>query len=160
MVAVRKLYEEPDPRAAEAALKLYPADLPSYAHEPTRRDFAVTRVGDHEGEGLQALRDFAVGEIVFVFTGWVMNEITQYTLQFQPGVHIHDPYVMGKVLHSCDPNMACDMATRTFRAVRPIRAGDLVTMDYETTEDVLFRPFECSCDAENCRGMIRGRLVK
>lgn len=157
MVTIRKSVQQ---RARTArSLKLYPADMPDYPFEPTRRDFAVVRVGDHEGEGLQARRDFDAGEIVFVFTGWVLNQITQYTLQFEPGTHIHDPYVMGKVLHSCDPNMSCDMTTRTFRAARPIRAGELVTMDYETTEDVLFRPFECSCGAANCRGQISGRLV-
>ncbi|MBF0484001.1 MAG: SET domain-containing protein-lysine N-methyltransferase, partial [Candidatus Omnitrophica bacterium] len=54
-------------------------------------------------------------------------------------------------------NTYCNMETRQFIAVKPINAGELITMDYLQTEDVLFRPFNCSCGAPNCRGYVSSR---
>jgi hypothetical protein len=67
---------------------------------------------------------------------------------------------MGKVLHSSEPNMSCDMSTRTFTAIEPIAAGACITMDYEQTEDILFRAFQCACGAPTCRGLIAGRVMQ
>jgi hypothetical protein len=92
-----------------------------------------------------------------VFTGKVDNELSLYSLQITAGVHIHDPYFMGKVIHSCDPNMSCDMKTFTFTAIKDIYQGDFLTMDYETTEDILYRSFVCNCGSKNCRRLIRGK---
>ena len=139
-------------------MRYYPYSLPAYLHEPTSEHFEVRYISEREGEGVVSLASFEPGDVVFVFTGFLIHEITQYTLQIEDGLYIHDPFFMGKVLHSCDPNCSVDMKTLTFTANRPIRPGDLVTMDYETTEDYLFKSFECNCRAPNCRGLIAGRL--
>lgn len=139
-------------------MRFYPDTLPTYDYEPTSENFAIRRFDDNTGEGVVALRSFEPGDIIFRFTGFVLNEITQFSLQLSEGVHIHDPYFMGKVLHSCEPNASCDMETRTFTALKPIEAGACVTMDYGETEDRLFKSFQCSCGAENCRGVVTGRL--
>lgn len=146
--------------AGQSGNRYYASISQPFANEPTRDRVRVISTADGKGEGLQAMTDFRAGEVVFVFTGSVTNEQTLYTLQIEPGKYLSDPIVMGKVLHSCDPNMSCDMRTLTFTARRDIRAGDMLTMDYETTEDELFRSFYCGCGASNCRGWIRGRLVK
>ncbi|PJF45145.1 MAG: SET domain-containing protein-lysine N-methyltransferase [Phototrophicales bacterium] len=136
--------------------RFYPEFFPTFEHEPTTDKFAIQRVSDGVGEGVVALVDFEPGEIVFRFTGIFSAEITQFTLQVNDHLHLHDPFFMGKILHSCDPNCTVDMETRTFTAIRPIKAGDFVTMDYAQTEARLFRSFECSCGAANCRGYITG----
>ena len=141
---------------SEQDLRFYPADYPSFDHEPTRDRFEIVQFEDGQGEGLISKTVFQPGQIVFAFTGDLLREITQYTLQVSPGLHIHDPYVMGKVLHCCDPNTHCDMERLVFTAVKPIYPGECITMDYDQTEEVLFRAFECCCGAPNCRGMIRG----
>ena len=138
-------------------LRFYPRHTRRFAGEPSRLDFAIRYAGDDCGEGLVALRGFAAGEIVFVFTGAVVHEVTQYTLQIDTNLHIHDPYVMGKVLHHCAPNCRVAVARRAFIAIRSIAAGDFVTMDYCQTEDVLFKSFACRCGAPQCRAVIRGR---
>jgi len=136
--------------------RLYPDFVPPFPNEPSAEKFKV--IANHEkGEGIIALVPFKAGEVVFAFTGVLLNEQTLYTLQYRPGHYIHDPLVMGKVLHSCEPNMACNMEARTFTALRDIGAGEYLTMDYETTEDVLFRPFHCGCGSAKCRGLIQGR---
>ncbi|NQD36976.1 SET domain-containing protein-lysine N-methyltransferase [Permianibacter sp. IMCC34836] len=146
--------------AAASGNRYYASISPPFAHEPTRDRVRVISTADGKGEGLQAMVDFSAGEVVFTFTGSVVTEQTLYTLQIEPGKYLSDPIVMGKVLHACDPNMSCDMRTLTFTARRDIKAGDMLTMDYETTEDELFRSFYCGCGASSCRGWIRGRLVR
>ena len=148
---------EPAANPEPSGQRYYSHICPPFAHEPTRDRVKVITTEDGKGEGLQALRSFHAGEIVFTFTGTVVSEQTLYTLQIEPGKYLSDPLVMGKVLHSCAPNMHCDMRTLTFTALRDIAPGDMRTMDYESTEDELFRPFLCGCGAANCRGWIRGR---
>ena len=126
--------------------------------EPLRSRLAIIAVGD-AGEGLQSLVDVRAGELVFRFDGEERTDQTLFTLQLAPGRFIEDTLVMGKVLHHCDPNCDVDMAGRTFTARRDIAAGDIITMDYEQTEDTLWRSFDCGCDAAECRGRIMGRVV-
>lgn len=51
------------------------------------------------------------------------------------------------------------METRSFYARKPIQAGDWITMNYEQTEDRLFRPFRCHCGDTPCEGLEPGRLI-
>lgn len=139
--------------------RFYPDSYPPFAYEPTRDRFAIRPIGDTVGEGVVALVALQPGEIAFRFAGVLLNDITLFTLQYAPGLHLHDPYFMGKLLHACEPNLSCDMARREFTVIRPVAPGDLLTMDYEQTEDVLYRPFVCGCGAPTCRGLIQGRAV-
>ena len=145
------------PTLLDVSLRFYPAELPSFPFEPTRDRFAIARVGDTVGEGVMTYCHFEPGDILFGFTGFFTSEITQFTLQVHDSLHLHDPYFMGKVLHSCGPNAICDMARRLFIAVETIEPGDFITMDYAQTEDYLFKTFDCQCDAPHCRGVIKGR---
>lgn len=137
--------------------RMYPDSVPPFPREPLKSDFAFITTPEF-GEGIISRRHFKAGETVFAFSGRINGEQSLYSLQIAPGVYIHDPYVMGKVLHNCEPNMSCDMETCTFTAERDICPGEYLTMDYESTEDILYRPFECGCPAQHCRGLIRGRL--
>lgn len=38
--------------------------------------------------------------------------------------------------------------------------GEYLTMDYETTEEELFREFTCCCGSDKCRGLIQGSPSK
>ncbi len=157
MTATRSAPATPGTKMEPSGLRYYAEISPPFAYEPTRDRVSVISTGDGKGEGLQAVSGFHQGEIVFTFTGPIVSEQTLYTLQIEPGKYVSDPLVMGKVLHSCDPNMDCDMRTLTFTARRDIAAGEMLTMDYESTEDELYRQFFCGCGAATCRGWIRGR---
>ena len=147
----------PNPASATSNnMRFYSNNVPRYPYEPTRDCLAI--VGTiNQGQGLISLRNIKPGDIVFRFHGEELTYQTLFTLQRAAGSYIEDPQVMGKVLHSCDPNMSCDMQTLTFTAIKPIVAGEYLTMDYETTEDELFRSFDCGCGAAECRGYISGR---
>lgn len=144
--------------------RFYPDSVPSFPFEPTRDAFAIRPISEDCGEGVVALIPFSAGETVFSFTGFYTGEITLFTLQVKPGLYLHDPFFMGKILHRCDPNCDVDMEKRIFTARRDIVPGEWVTMNYEQTEDRLFRPFTCNCGDMPCAGftprrIIRGRAV-
>lgn len=136
--------------------RLYPDFVPEFFGEPGSDDMIVHHVDSEVQQGLRAARDFDQGEVVFVFTGLVVPNRTQHSLMVKEGLHIHDPWVMGKVLHSCEPNMTVSMEQRLFRAVRDIKTGEYLTMDYASTESVLYRCFDCRCGAKRCRKRIKG----
>jgi hypothetical protein len=136
--------------------RFYPEAMPTYDYEPTSDKFAINFVDDGVGQGVVTLVPFKKGDIIFRFTGFFSAEITQFTLRVSDNLHLHDPFFMGKVLHSCDPNASVDMQTRTFTATKDIEAGEFVTMDYAQTEERLFKPFYCSCGSVNCRGYVTG----
>ena len=139
--------------------RFYPEFYPRFSYEPTKEKFRIIKT-DQVGEGIMSQVSFKPGDTVFRFAGVLLSEVTLFTLQLKPGNHLHDPFFMGKVLHSCDPNMSCDMESQTFTAIKAIRPGDFLTMDYESTEDVLFRSFECQCGAPNCKKLIKGKLFR
>jgi hypothetical protein len=162
LLSVVERYFHPDALGREgdaAQVRFYPPELPPFPNEPTRDRFEILPQGSAVGEGVVALVPFRAGEEVFAFTGHVVNERTLYSLQLPGGRHLHDPYFMGKVLHHCDPNCSVDMTRRVFTARRDIAPGERITMDYDETEDVLFRSFTCRCGAPRCRGQIAGRLA-
>ncbi|MCB1532290.1 MAG: SET domain-containing protein-lysine N-methyltransferase [Alphaproteobacteria bacterium] len=109
------------------------------------------------GDGVIAQRDFKRGEIIGAFTGIKGIDIKQHTLQISPTLHLHDPHFIGYLLHSCDPNSVLDMHQNQIYCIKDIKAGEPLTMDYASTEDVLFRQFPCLCPASNCRMWITGR---
>lgn len=145
--------EEPEP---DSANRFYPASIPCFSHEPTRDRFLIQQ-DPVFGEGVASLVPFMTGDVVFSFTGFYVSEVTQYSLQMGEGLHLHDPYFYGKILHSCAPNTRVNLARRQFIAVRDIYPGDHVTMDYASTEDYLFRTFPCGCGAPKCRKFVAGR---
>lgn len=139
--------------------RFYEGLCPAFEGEPLKSDIEIVS-NEVVGEGLRSKKSHNVGDLVFKFHGEKVEKINLYTLEHPDGYHIYDPIVMGKALHSCDPNMDCDMRAATFTARRPILPGDYLTMDYSQTESVLYRPFECSCGSDNCRGTIYGKNGK
>jgi hypothetical protein len=137
--------------------RFYPEQMPPIPNEPTRDRFNISFIDNGVGEGVTSLVAFNPGDIVFGITGFFSSEVTLFSLQIAPGLHLHDPYFYGKLLHSCDPNTYVDLKTRSFIALKPIEPGEFVTLDYARTEDYLFRTFPCGCGATNCRGYVAGR---
>ncbi len=141
-------------------MRFYPNVVPPFPFEPDTTRFEIRTVPGGQGEGLVSLTSFEPRETVAAFTGFLVPEVSISTLQLGPGRHIHDPYFMGKVLHHCDPNMVVDLKNLKFIACRPIRPGDVISIDYEVTEERLFSHFNCSCDAPDCRRVIKGKSVR
>lgn len=109
------------------------------------------------GLGVRTLVPRRKGEVIHRFTGVVGPELKQHSLQVSPGLHIYDTEIIGFLSHSCAPDCRLDMAASQLVALRDIRAGDLLTIEYAETEDVLYRQFACHCGAPACRHWITGR---
>ena len=124
---------------------------------PKQEDFTVSRRETGKGAGVYTKKDIKRGELVARITGNIVPNISQHTLQITPTTHLYDPYFTGYLLHSCSPNIYLDMTEFEIWALRDIDAGHPLTMDYASTEDILFRQFPCFCETPNCRFWITGR---
>lgn len=56
--------------------------------------------------------------------------------------------------HSCNPNAAI-MGTKTLVALRDIKSGEELTIDYSMTDADPYWSIECECGEKNCRKVIR-----
>lgn len=120
-----------------------------------------TRIAIYERDDLGlcvlALAAFAEGTVLDSFSGEIGPDLQQHSLQVRPGMHISGTQFIGFLSHGCDPNCRLDMDRFELVALRDIAEGELLTVDYTATEDVLYRQFECHCPALMCRGWITGR---
>lgn len=126
------------------------------------------------GFGIYATVDLKRGDIVFrgeeraarlatrshVLSSWPAEQVEvfrQYAAPVGNGVFMlwdEDPREWAPQNHSCEPNTA--YSGLNVIALRDIRSGEELTVDYGTFANPEAPPFRCSCGAENCRGTIRG----
>lgn len=66
----------------------------------------------------------------------------------------HDPEEWAPQNHSCDANCAYDGLN--VAALRKIKKGEELTLDYAQFLDKSMEPFHCNCGSANCRGLIMG----
>jgi hypothetical protein len=65
-----------------------------------------------------------------------------------------DPTEWAPQNHSCNPNCAYDGLNVV--ALRKIKKGEELTLDYAQFLDKNMEPFHCNCGSPNCRGLIMG----
>ena len=141
--------------------------------EALRRPQPATEVGtetpvarieirkNHLGNAVYAAHAFTKGD--FILRGWgpTTTERSKYTIQVDNDLHMTPPIPMRYLNHSCSPN--CGLLIRTgvedieIHALRPIAAGEELTLDYETFE-VEFQGLTgpCLCGSPSCRGTLVG----
>jgi hypothetical protein len=67
----------------------------------------------------------------------------------------NDPAEWGPQNHCCQPNTAYDGLNVI--ALKQIGPGEELTLDYTSFLDENMEPFQCSCSAPNCRGLVTGK---
>ena len=134
-----------------------PTESSLAAGDPPDETLEVCDTDSEYGLGVRTLTARRKAQVIHRFTGEITHELKQHTLQVSPGRHISGTEVIGYLSHSCDPDCRLDMDRSELVALRDIRPGDLLTIDYAETEDVLFRQFTCHCGAASCRQWITGR---
>lgn len=121
------------------------------------------------GLGLVALDPIAQGQTVIFFGGKLMTwaEITRlpedmWDIPYQVsddiffGIPKREEIGIGeKINHSCDPNAGFTSEMRLV-AIRDIRPGEDVTMDYGTCSSMDGYYLECRCGHANCRSEVTG----
>ncbi|PCR93222.1 SET domain-containing protein-lysine N-methyltransferase [Pseudomonas allokribbensis] len=136
---------------------IYPfAGLPVRLGFPSRADFEIVQGSHAMSIAVVARREFLRITRMCRVSGQLLPYRCRQTRQLQPGIHIYDPRFFGLFEHSCDPNVFLDMSELWLWALRDIKPGDRLTMDYTATEDKLLRQFVCGCGSSHCRGWIVG----
>ncbi len=122
------------------------------------------------GKGLFAFDDISREEIVAVKGGHVLDLDTWRRLEQQLGpaeIQIGQSLVIAPVEndrrdgsmiytnHSCAPNIAIQ-GQIVFVAMRDIEAGEELTHDWATTDDLDY-VMACNCGSHECRGTITGK---
>ncbi len=142
----------------DSQIRLYPDWIPVAENEPTRNNFEKINRPEF-GYCIESRGHFSPGEVIArIYGGIIRDGAELHTVQKSHGVHIYDEWFTGLVLHSCDPNTYFDQEEETFVAIKQINPSDIVTCDYQVTEDFLARSFECKCGATNCRGLMDKKL--
>jgi len=122
----------------------------------------VSESGIH-GKGLVALEDIAKGETIRYLNGaiHVKKNTTKKEAEEGPNWIVIDKALSVDpdsyfefVNHSCDPSASITDFVKCV-AIRDIKKGEEVTIDYATVEDNRFWSMPCSCGASNCREIIR-----
>ena len=133
------------------------------AHIPS--GMSVQIIQTPHGFSLTATRYFAPSEHVLNLTGIPKSTKDRYSIQISLDEHLH-PFVEHQsnpadcqtpwmyTNHSCNPNVV--IRGLSYIALREIQPEESITFDYETTELEMAEPFTCACQAETCRGLIRG----
>ncbi len=111
-----------------------------------------------------ASEEIDAGMEVLEVCGVLVDRPSRYTIQVEAGAHIELPLAAIRsgelnshpwryLNHSCRPNAA--LSGLQLLAISPIRTGEEVTFDYNTTEFEMAAPFMCRCG--HCGGVpVRG----
>jgi uncharacterized protein len=123
-----------------------------------------------EGQGLFAREPIAAGEIVAIKGGRILTGERWKAVESAMGsaeIQIAEDFFIapetreereGSMLytnHSCEPNIGLQ-GQIVFVAMRPIAAGEELTHDWATTDDLDY-VMACRCGAPTCRGTISGK---
>ncbi|BDB17494.1 hypothetical protein cym2001_08590 [Pseudomonas sp. CYM-20-01] len=136
---------------------LYPFKSKLGKGYPTRKQFEVVHNIAGVGVGIKASMAFDSRVCIAKISGYALSERCLHTLQLSSRIHLYDCWFSGLLSHSCKPNVFLDLHYLEVWTLHEIMAGTLLTMDYASTEDVLFQQFACQCGELNCRGWITGR---
>lgn len=114
------------------------------------------------GRGLFSKKDINKGEVIFKFTGKLIN----FKQTLETTDNFGDPLQIGKDLyisleepmrfinHSCNPNTGI-INNITLIALKNIQKGEELYFDYSTSMDEDHWVMQCMCGEVNCRKIIK-----
>ncbi|KAJ5923835.1 hypothetical protein N7466_008022 [Penicillium verhagenii] len=126
---------------------------------PTHPDrLQVNRSAIAFGSGAYSLIDLPAGALFAKITTATPGKKAYTTVQTGANTHIELNSDLVYCNHSCAPSLVFDMSRLEVRVVddRALKAGDALTFFYPSTEWDMDQPFQCTCGADACRGMITG----
>jgi len=133
------------------------------------RNYIGRNEGLDRGFGVFSKAQINKGEILTIFGGYIIpiKKIKEIPKQLQEYCYqIHNNFFYGPVKkgevsvgehynHSCDPNTGFKDSI-TLVAIKNIKKGEEVTIDYATCMTTNMFNFKCNCDSNNCRSFITG----
>ena len=126
------------------------------------RDLHISNSNIH-GHGVFAKKNFKRGDFIFLIKGktvkWQVHNLKD-SLYGPDWIGINkntwvDPSGPAKFLnHSCNPNAGIQGKVK-ITALRDIKKGEEITIDYSITEIDELWHMKCNCGSKACRGTIR-----
>lgn len=114
----------------------------------------IVRGSRLEGKGIFATKNLKKGEVAFHFVGKTVDwqHCTHRSLQVGRNEFIRPaPNALpGFLNHSCVPSCAV-RGRNAVTSLRPIRAGEEITIDYSFTDSMPNWDMTCLCGAGTCR---------
>lgn len=126
-------------------------------HRVTHKESSI------HGHGMFSTKDIKKGKTVFIFKGKIINWLVRDQKSSLTGpnwVGIGkskwiDPIILGeRINHSCNPNCGIKGKIKVV-ALRDIKKGEEITIDYSITEIDRLWYMNCHCGSKNCRKVIR-----
>lgn len=142
--------------AMDKAKTITPACLYPFKSLTIDQGYPSTRQFQVAENGIRARVHFDSRVRIARVSGWAVSERRLHTLQLSSRIHLYDCWFCGLLQHSCNPSVFFDSTDLELWTLRPIAPGELLTVDYASTEDVLCRQFACTCQALHCRRWITG----
>jgi hypothetical protein len=112
------------------------------------------------GRGVYSLTSWKPAELILISTGKLGSQQTAHTIQVDKELHLLAETPLLYLNHSCDPNcgllVPSGSAEISLHARRKIKAGEELTLDYESFEESIQFLKECACGSPLCRETLRG----
>lgn len=116
------------------------------------------------GKGLFSMKNFKKGERIQYITGKVVTKISEskedtfsmstwYGLTKSKWIDPEDG-IFAFLNHCCEPNAAI-VGTKTLIALKDIKKGEEVSIDYSMTDADELWEMDCLCGVKTCRKVIR-----
>jgi hypothetical protein len=116
------------------------------------------------GQGIIVLKPIKTGELIFKIQGskikFLINNLQQAKVADLNWIGLDkntwiDPINFGRFLnHSCNPNSIINNKIYV-KALRNIKIGEEISIDYSLNEADIFWTFKCQCNSKKCRKVIR-----
>ena len=143
-------------QAMEKAKTVTPACLYPFKSLSVEEGYPSNRQFQVDQHGIKACVPFDSRVRLARVSGWAVGERRRHTLQLSSRIHLYDCWFCGLLLHSCNPNVFFDSTYLELWTLRPIVPGELLTIDFACTEEVLSEQFACKCSESRCRRWITG----
>lgn len=139
----------------------YSTEMQTYVTQPADYNYENVRVAEcSKGKAVQALHDFPEGAVLLYGWGDLSYKRTMYTIQVSRDHHIVPIQPIAFLNHSCAPNCGLLIKAGECRlevhALKDIKAGEEITIDYATFETEISSMPDCLCGQECCRHSITG----
>lgn len=115
------------------------------------------------GKGVFAFTDIAQDDLIADWSDGTLyksskatqipDRVVDHAIQFCEDMWVDTEGIGRNINHSCMPNVTFS-STFQVRAMRDIKAGEQIFLDYETFEDSDWRMEECRCGRKCCRKVI------
>jgi|SRR5215218_568069 hypothetical protein len=118
----------------------------------------VMRIVGPFGASIHCVTEIHAAERIFCVSGQVVTQASKYTIQRWESEHLAPGGALwASVNHACMPNCTIDFETWELVSRSPIRVGEEIRFNYNSTEWEISSPFDCACGSPNCgRQAIRG----